>query len=67
MWFKVEMIAEECDTAIVCLNEDEYKAVQNFLNQVKEQRCEYTWLGGHWSISHPCETKEEAEKTTIKE
>lgn len=62
MWFKVIMEAEEEDSAIVHLTKDEYKAVGDFLNQVKEQQCEYSWWGGHWRISKPCATKEEAER-----
>ena len=67
MWFKVEMVADDYDMAIVSLNNSEYMAVKNFLNQIKEQRCVYGWVGGHWTISQPCETKEEAERITIKE
>lgn len=62
MWFKVAMMAEDSDEAVVFLNDSEYAAVCNFLNQVKEQRSKYSWVGGHWVISEPCETKEEAEK-----
>lgn len=62
MYFKVVMIAEEYDEAIVNLNEQEYKAVRNFLDQIEAQRCESSWVGGHWSISRQCNTKEEAEQ-----
>lgn len=60
MWHKVIMTAEEDDVAIVSLNESEYAAVKGFLKQIKEQRCPLTWVGGHWCISTPCTTKEEA-------
>lgn len=61
-WFKVAMMADDSDEAVVFLNDTEYAAVRNFLSQIKEQRCEYSWAGGHWAISEPCATKEEAEK-----
>lgn len=60
MWFKVFMLADDYDEAVVCLNDTEYLAVQNFLDQVKEQRYEQSWAGGHWLLSEPCSTKEEA-------
>ena len=60
MWHKVIMTAEEDDVATVLLSEAEYAAVKSFLSQIKEQRCLYTWVGGHWCISSPCATKEEA-------
>lgn len=60
MWYKVVMIAEETDVAIVFLSEAEYTAVKSFLKQIKEQRCLYSWIGGHWCISAPCAAKEEA-------
>lgn len=60
MWYKVIMIADDQDEAVVLLNESEYKAVQKFLNQIKEQWSKYGWVGGHWFISPPCATKDEA-------
>lgn len=62
MFFKVQMIAEECDEAIVELNESEYEAVKSFLKQVQSQSCVYSWVGGHWSISRPCNTEQEAKE-----
>ena len=65
MWHKVIMTAEENDVAIVLLSETEYAAVRTFLSQVKEQRCPYIWVGGHWCISSPCATKEEASAVRV--
>ena len=60
MWYKVFMVADGYDEAIVFLTNAEYAAVQNFLNQVKEQRCAFAWVGGHWDISGPHQRKEDA-------
>ena len=65
MWFTVLMAADDWDYAIVYLNDTEYAAVRNFLNQVKQQRFKYSWAGGHWKLSKPCATKEEAEKIDL--
>ena len=60
MWYKVIMIADDQCEAIVFLSDSEYEAVQSFLDQVKKQWCTLGWVGGHWFISPPCTTKEEA-------
>lgn len=60
MFFKVQMVAEECDEAIVELNESEYEAVKKFLKQVGSQNSVYSWVCGHWQISRPCNTEQEA-------
>jgi hypothetical protein len=61
MWVKVAMLADDVDTAVVELNDSEYAIVKKFLEQVREQQSVYGWVGGHWSISQPYKTKEEAE------
>ena len=61
MWVKVVMLADDLDTAVVELNDSEYATVKNFLEQIRKQRSPYAWAGGHWSISQPYKTKEEAE------
>lgn len=65
MWFVVLMMAEDWDSAIIQLSDAEYETIKKFLEQIEEQRHPFSWVGGHWKISHPCATKEEAEAISL--
>ena len=65
VWFKVIMTAEEHDIVVMSSSYSEYLAIKKFLSQIKDRRCVYSWVGGHWAISDACNSKADAEKISM--
>ena len=60
MWHKVVMRAEEETVVLVQLSAEAYEVIKKFFDQMKASWDKLAWWGGHWYISRPCATREEA-------